>query len=153
MKASLMKGNMMADLFIYGTLRDRDVCEKVLGRSVSADDITPATAADFAIFKVADVSYPCLLPREGAIAEGARLSGLSAHDIAILDRFEGVNYRRVPIAIIVADGTALQSEYYQPNDALQTDGAWDLALWQKQGKQAFLSRDFDLAGVRVPSHV
>lgn len=143
----------MMDLFIYGTLRDRDVCEKVLGRPVSGDDISPATATNFAIFKVADVSYPCLLPVAGATAIGARLSGLSEQDIAILDRFEGVNYRRVPIAISLGDGSHVMSEYYQPNDALQTDGAWDLALWQQEGKQSFLSRDFALSGVRVPSHV
>lgn len=143
----------MADLFIYGTLRDREVCEKVLGRAVSADDITPASAADFAIFKVANVSYPCLLPAQGETAMGARLSGLSAQDVAVLDRFEGVNYSRVPIAITLADGSAMICDYYQPNDALQTDGAWDLALWQNDGKQAFLNRDFDLGGVRTPSHV
>ena len=67
----------MADLFIYGTLRDRDVCEKVLGRPVDASALQPAMAPDFAIFKVATVSYPCLLPLKDAMAEGALLSGLS----------------------------------------------------------------------------
>ena len=141
------------DLFIYGTLRDREVCEKVLGRAVSGDDMTPATAADFAIFKVAHVSYPCLLPSTGASAVGACLSGLSQQDIARLDRFEGVNYTRVPITITRADGRSLICDYYQPNETLQTDGPWDLALWQQHGKKAFLDRDFDLDGVRVPSHV
>ena len=143
----------MADLFIYGTLRDREVCEKVLGRAVLADDMTPASAANFAIFKVAHVSYPCLLPVSGATAIGALLSGLSAQDMAILDRFEGVNYTRMPITIRLADGSEVISDYYQPNEALQTDGAWDLALWQKEGKQAFLDRDFNLGGVRAPADV
>lgn len=143
--------SMMADLFIYGTLRDQEVCEKVLGRPVLESDLSPAFAQDFATFKVADVSYPCLLPQKGAQAHGFVLSGLSADDIARLDLFEGVNYRRVAIEVTVGDKFVL-SEYYRPNEVLQTDGAWDLAIWQKEGKAAFLGQDFDPEGIRIPSH-
>ena len=142
----------MADLFIYGTLRDRDVCEKVLGRPVLMTDFSPAFAQDFAIFKVADVSYPCLLPHEGSQAHGALLSNLSDDDIAILDRFEGVNYRRVPVRVHCDNGF-VTSQYYRPNEALQTDGLWDLVQWQKDGKEAFLAQDFNHQGIRIPSHV
>ena len=142
----------MADLFIYGTLRDRDVCEKVLGRPVPITDLSPAFAQDFAILKVADVSYPCLLPHEGSKAHGALLSNLTQDDIAILDKFEGVNYHRVSVRVQCDDGF-ITSQYYRPNDALQTDGLWDLAQWQKDGKEAFLAQDFNHQGIRIPSYV
>ena len=142
----------MAHLFIYGTLRDREVCEKVLGRAVSDADLRPAFAQGFATHKVADVSYPCLLPSLGAKAYGFILSNLSDDDIGTLDLFEGVNYRRVPIEVTSGDET-IMSEYYRPNELLQTDGVWDLAIWQKEGKAAFLGEDFKAEGIRIPSHV
>ena len=141
----------MNQLFIYGTLRDREICEAVLSRTVKANDMIEASAPDFAIYKVADVHYPCLLPETGKVAVGALLTGLSDDDLALLDQFEGVNYTRKPIRIMV-DGKDVETQYYQPNEALRTDGAWSLAQWQKQGKADFLGRDFHKEGVRVPPH-
>ena len=141
----------MNQLFIYGTLRDRDICEAVLLRAVAPDDMIAASAPDFAIYKVADVHYPCLLPADGQVAVGALLTGLSDEDLALLDQFEGVNYSRKPIGILV-DGKEIETQYYQPNKMLRTDGAWSLAQWQKQGKADFLGRDFHKNGVRVPPH-
>ena len=140
----------MSHLFIYGTLRDRDVCEKVLGRPVDASALQPATAPDFAIFKVAKVSYPCLLPVKDAMAEGALLSGLSEAELQRLDLFEGVNYQRTACQVLT-DGKAIETQYYKPKETLITDGSWSLSAWQKEGKDSFLSRDFNLGGVRVPS--
>ena len=139
----------MADLFIYGTLQDKEVCEKVLDRSVQDEAMIPSFAPDFAIYQVAGVSYPCLLPEEGETAQGFLLTNLSQEDLARLDRFEGENYTRVPITIMV-NGYAYESCYYYPDANLETDGAWDFASWQANAKDAFLSRDFDLDGVRVP---
>lgn len=142
----------MAHLFIYGTLRDNEVCEKVLGRTVLPTSLTPAYAKDYAIFKVADVSYPCLLPEKGTCAQGFILSDLTDEDLQILDRFEGENYKRVPIEVHVGDEVMI-SHYYQPNQKLQTDGAWDLSVWRQEAKADFLALDFNHEGIRVPSHV
>lgn len=144
----------MAHLFIYGTLCDREVSEAVLGRSILVQDMIPCHAPDFAVYKVADVAYPCLLAQKGAQAEGFLLTGLSEEDIAKLDLFEGPNYTRTPLAI-TGDDLALvsHSEYYKPHEALQTDGPWDFSKWQREEKAAFLSQDFNLQGVRAPSHV
>ena len=139
----------MATLFIYGTLLDPKICESVLSRPVDPAHVTPATAMDYAIYRVANVSYPCLLPEKGASAQGALVSGLTETDLAKLDLFEGVNYQRAPL-VIVCDQQEVSTHYYKPNHRLKTDGPWDLASWQKQGKKAFLSHDFDLSGVRPP---
>ena len=144
----------MAHLFIYGTLCDQEVCEKVLGRPVPAHDMIPCHAPDFAVYKVAEVAYPCLLTKKGAVATGFLLTGLSEADLAKLDLFEGPNYTRTRLALICdkADMPS-HSEYYKPHEALQTDGPWDFRKWQTQEKAAFLSQDFNLQGVRAPSHV
>ena len=139
----------MASLFIYGTLRDLDVCEAVLGRAVSPHSMHPAIAPDYAIYKVAMVQYPCLLPCQSAAADGAVLTDLSDTDLARLDRFEGENYQRVPLRIL-CDGQSMMADYYRPNEALETDGPWSLAQWQAEGKSQFLTLDFNLDGVRKP---
>lgn len=139
----------MAELFIYGTLRDRDVCEAVLGRTVSPADMIPAIAPDHAIFKVANVNYPCLLPHPSAQAEGAILRHLTSADLTRLDRFEGDNYQRVPLRILCERQETI-ADYYRPNEALETDGPWSLSQWQLEGKSQFLTLDFHLDGVRKP---
>ena len=140
----------MADLFIYGTLRDRDICEKVLGRHVDNADLSPAIVHNYAAFKVAKVSYPCLLPHQGGRAEGFYFENLTDADLAKLDLFEGVNYTRTPLRIMV-DGKQVISAYYKPDSNLQTDGFWTLETWQKQGKAAFLGDDFNHQGIRLPT--
>ena len=139
----------MAELFIYGTLRDLDVCEAVLGRTVSPHDMRPATAPDYAVFKVANVQYPCMIPSPSAEADGAVLSHLTSDDLRRLDRFEGENYQRVPLRIL-CEGQAHIVDYYRPNEALETDGPWSLEQWQLDGKSQFLTLDFNLDGVRKP---
>ena len=139
----------MATLFIYGTLRDREVCERVLARPVALSDLAPATAPDFAIYRVAGAHYPCLLSQKGAMATGSLLTGLDDTDIGKLDQFEGENYQRASL-VVLCDGMQVTTQYYQPNETLSTDGPWDLGAWQQSGKNAFLQRDFNLSGVRSP---
>ena len=143
----------MAHLFIYGTLQDKEVCEKVLGHQVSDTSFTAATLADFTVLKVAHVSYPCLVACAGALTTGYWLEGLTDTDIMVLDRFEGVNYRRVGVEIMIGKGTeqrCVSTDVYQPVTPLETDGPWCLSDWQRTGKQDFLALDFDADGIRVP---
>ena len=46
----LVKDVGMAELFIYGTLRDLDVCEAVLGRVVSSHDMRASYGALIMLF-------------------------------------------------------------------------------------------------------
>ena len=142
----------MAHLFIYGTLCDQEVCEKVLGRPVPAHDMIPCHAPDFAVYKVAEVAYPCLLPKKGQVK---RFSVNRSIIRSCQARFiRGPNYTRTPLALMSAEADMpSHSEYYKPHEALQTDGPWDFHKWQKQEKASFLSQDFNLQGVRAPSHV
>ena len=55
----------MADLFFYGSLRDRALIEIVLDRPVAQEDVIPATAAGYAAHAMIGEAYPALLPAPG----------------------------------------------------------------------------------------
>lgn len=141
---------MAHSLFIYGTLLDNQVLASVLGHEGAAITSSEAEAPFMRVMKVAHVDYPCLLEgQDDDVAIGAILNGLSDEDIAKLDQFEGQNYQRKAIEVI-SDKQLVKVEAYQPIIALETDGAWVFDVWAEQGRDAFLSRDFNLCGVRKP---
>ncbi len=89
----------MADLFVYGTLRDETLRARLLGRRVRA---LPARLRGFAVRAVRDADYPALVPDRSGVVTGLLLTGLDAGDLARLDRYEGGEYRRVPVRAEVA---------------------------------------------------
>ncbi|MEO1720917.1 MAG: gamma-glutamylcyclotransferase family protein, partial [Pseudomonadota bacterium] len=61
----------MKPIFFFGTLRDPELLEVVLGRSLRAGELRPARASGVVAWKVADEAYPMLREEDGGIAEGA----------------------------------------------------------------------------------
>ena len=138
-------------LFIYGTLQDAEVMQVVIGRTIPLTAQQEGIAPFFKIMKVKHVQYPCLVEGDDSdVADGVVVSGLSAEELQILDRFEGENYHRVAIDVI-AKCRLVQTQAYMPCQALETDGPWQLAEWQAHNRAQFLSQDFNLAGVRPPN--
>ncbi len=84
----------MVDLFVYGTLKDETLRARLLGRRVRA---LPARLRGFAVRAVRDADYPALVPARGGVVRGLLLTGLDAGDLARLDRYEGGEYRRIPV--------------------------------------------------------
>lgn len=129
-------------LFVYGTLRDRDVLSRVLGRAPAAATTLEAHAPDCRVVYYPGRSYPALVRGEpGAMAEGLLLTGLDESDFTVLDAFEGDEYVRGPIEIIVngASGTA---DVYWAAVAIAADAAeWSLADWTARHKAAFLAAE------------
>ncbi len=90
----------MANLFVYGTLKDETLRTRLLGRRVRA---LPARLRGFAVRAVRDADYPALVPAHGEVVAGLLLTGLDAGDLARLDRYEGSEYRRVPVRVEVTE--------------------------------------------------
>ena len=138
-------------LFIYGTLQDAEVMQAVIGRTIPLTAQQEGIAPFFKIMKVKHVQYPCLVEGDDSdVADGVVVSGLSAEELQILDRFEGENYHRVAIDVI-AKCRLVKTQAYMPRQPLETDGPWQLAEWQAHNRAQFLSQDFNLAGVRPPN--
>jgi cation transport regulator ChaC len=103
-----------AALFVYGSLLDAAHRAEVLGREV---DGAPARIVGY---ERRLRRHYFLLARAGAETEGLLLSGLSAHDFAILDRYEEVPqlYTRERITVVGSDGAAIRCWVYLPTGAL-----------------------------------
>jgi gamma-glutamylcyclotransferase (GGCT)/AIG2-like uncharacterized protein YtfP len=126
-------------LFVYGTLRDPDLLSGVLGRSRKTTvGVVAAAAPGFAPVHYPGRIYPALVRRPGAAAPGLVLTDLTAFEIDLLDAFEGEEYRRGIIPVMV--GEELHEAFaYLPAIAVQADApAWTLAAWQEEHKARVL---------------
>jgi gamma-glutamylcyclotransferase (GGCT)/AIG2-like uncharacterized protein YtfP len=124
-------------LFVYGTLRDHEMLAAVLGRTPGAQPLA-ATAPGFRAVPYPGRSYPALVRRPGATAAGLLLTDLTPFERDLLDAYEGEEYRRGIVPVIV-DFELHEADAYLPAVAI-TDAAaaWSLRRWQHQHKAAAL---------------
>lgn len=128
-------------LFIYGTLQDADVLGAVLGRPVDTAMLRRARAPGHRAVAYPGRVYPALVEAEADAAPGLLLESLSGLDLAVLDAFEGEEYRRQSVTVI-ADGLPLIAEAYLPVAFIAADApAWSLAGWTATHKPAVLGRE------------
>ncbi|MFQ5784460.1 MAG: gamma-glutamylcyclotransferase family protein [Alphaproteobacteria bacterium] len=131
--------------FFFGTLRDRELLEIVLGRAVADEDMTPATLPDHALKRVVEEGYPALVPRPGGSVEGVLVRGLDAGDIARLEWFEGKEYVPAVVEVRRAGGGRAGDEraaalIQTPTDALEiADADWHFARWRGKEKARVVS--------------
>jgi hypothetical protein len=127
--------------FFYGTLLDRDVTALVLGRRLPPGAFVPATLPGHSRRRAKGVSYPVVIRDPRGEAPGAVVSGLSPRDVARLAAYEGPRYRIARLRVrsrgaLVTVAVFEPVEYrFQP-----VAGPWDLAVWQRRDKRAFIAR-------------
>ena len=119
------------DLFVYGTLRHNPLFALVAGPGSGAVKLA-ATLRDHAVDRALGSEYPLLLPRDGALAEGAIWSGLTDAQRERLDIYEiAFGFRLQPMLLTRADGTRGMAIVYLPPDTDQSAGApWSLERWR-----------------------
>ena len=128
-------------LFVYGTLQDADVLAAALGRPVSVAGLRRATAPGYRAVAYPGRVYPALVASAADAAPGLLVEHLSPLDIAVLDAFEGEEYRREPIAVLT-DGTQYAADAYLPARVISADApAWSLSDWTAGYKAAVLSAE------------
>ena len=116
-------------LFVYGTLRDGDLRAALLGRDLPASACTPAQACGFGAVHYPQRVYPALVAMPHGNAPGLLLHGLTPIDLAILDAFEGDEYRRDTIDVQAPWGP-VPADTYLPRIAIAPDAApWTLRHW------------------------
>ncbi|QDZ12016.1 gamma-glutamylcyclotransferase family protein [Devosia ginsengisoli] len=132
-------------LFIYGTLQDADVLGAVLGRPVVVAGLRRAVAPGFRAVVHPGRVYPALVASGDEAAPGLLLDNLSHLDLAVLDAFEGEEYRRRPISVLV-DGVGHPADAYLPLAAISANApVWSLADWTSVHKPAVLGRETETA--------
>lgn len=123
-------------LFVYGTLRDPELLAAVLGRPATGLN---AAAPGFAVVRYPGRVYPALVRRPGGVAVGAVLTDLSAFEMDLLDAFEGGEYRREFLAVVIHEELH-EAFAYLPVIAIPADApAWTLREWQDEHKARVLA--------------
>jgi gamma-glutamylcyclotransferase (GGCT)/AIG2-like uncharacterized protein YtfP len=128
-------------LFVYGTLQDADILSAVLGRPTDTTSLRPATAPGFRAVAYPGRVYPALTAAATDSAPGLLLDALSETDIALLDAFEGEEYRRQTIAV-KAGGALYEADAYLPVAVISSAApAWSLPDWTAMHKPAVLGQE------------
>lgn len=137
-------------LFAYGTLRDPDLLAAVLARPLRPHLLHAARAPGFRAVTYPGRIYPALVRVPAAAAEGLLLTDLSPFELDLLDAFEGEEYRRQPIAVMV--GEELHgADAYLPAIPVGADGEeWSLYRWQTNHKRGVIvSEAASASGLRA----
>ena len=127
--------------FFYGTLLDRDVTALVLGRRLPAQAFVPAVLPGYSRWRVQGGSYPVSIPDRHGSVGGAVVRGLSARDVARLSAYEGPGYRVAALKVRIAGRMTTVSVFEPLQSKLKpTNRPWDLVVWQRRDKRAFVGR-------------
>lgn len=131
----------MRRFFFYGTLLDPDVVAFVLGRRLPPAAFTPALLPRHKRRRAEGKSYPIVVRAPSGHVAGAIVDGLSEKDVARLAAYEGPGYRIVTVGVAAAVGRRLVS-MFEPlvHHLPPTSEAWELVLWQRRHKRAFIDR-------------
>ncbi len=115
----------MTDLALYGTLRDPDILNIVLGRAEG--DLPLTRLLDHRVAMVAGQHFPMIWPEDGADCDIAILQGLDARALARLDFYEAVfGYTRAPIS---HNGGQVQIYMPPKGGDWPKGGAFDPVTW------------------------
>ena len=127
--------------FFYGTLLDRDVTALVLGRRLPPQAFVPAVLPGWSRWRVQGGSYPISIPDRKGQVTGAVVRGLSARDVRRLSAYEGQGYVVSPLNVRMG-GVLTTVSVFEPvvSKLKPTNRPWELALWQRADKRAFVAR-------------
>ena len=88
-------------IFTYGSLMFPEIWQRVVrGNYRSAT----ATLPGFARYALADDTYPGMVAQAEAVVEGLLYYDVAPPDLAALDAFEGREYRREKVNVVIESG-------------------------------------------------
>jgi gamma-glutamylcyclotransferase (GGCT)/AIG2-like uncharacterized protein YtfP len=109
-------------VFTYGSLMFADVWRRVASTDYSAQ---AATLRDYRRFAVPGVTYPGMVATPGEQVIGLLYMDVSQGDVARLDAFEGAEYRRTALPVLLETGEVVTAEAYVWLDhARLSDAPW-----------------------------
>lgn len=100
---------MYCHIFTYGSLMFPQVWSRVVRGAYRSE---PATLAGYARFAVAGRSYPGIAARRDAHVDGVLYFDVTPQDMAVLDAFEGDEYRRERVRVTLGNGAPLDAAVY-----------------------------------------
>ncbi len=124
----------MSDIFLYGTLCDRELLQIVLGRPLGPDDLHDAELPGYRLAAVKGQSFPMLVPDPDARAKGRLLVGVQGKALKRLRYYEdGHGYTLAPVCPRLGDGRERHARAFMPaSEGWQPAGRWSLAEWRRK---------------------
>lgn len=130
---------MSSDLFVYGSMLNREVLNVVIGREVLDTQALAATLKDFVCREVSDETYPYLCESPGDRVTGLLVMGLSELELERVKWFESFEY--VLVACQVQVGTQTRQAFVcKSNELKSSDQLWDYVRWERENMPEFLYR-------------
>lgn len=128
-------------VFLYGTLLDREVLCRLLGRELREDELEPARLAGFRRMMARAGCWPVLVPDPEGVVEGLLFARPSPEDLRRIAHYED-DYRPERMEVVTAAGRRVSAcvwlaslERLPPSEQ-----PWDLALWATQHKRELLQQ-------------
>lgn len=131
---------MTAHVFTYGTLMCADIMRAACGGLPAASS---ARLYGFSRHPVAGEEYPGIRRAPEACVEGVVYHDASPEQLARLDAFEGSQYVRQDVEIVLDDGRRLNAQTYVFADEqlhLLRPGDWNYTAFLERGRARFEGR-------------
>ena len=100
---------MACHVFTYGSLMFAPVWQRVVRGNYRFE---PARVDGFARFAIVGETYPGMVAQDGASVAGMLYFDADDSDIAALDAFEGDDYRREPVRVVLDAGGTVDAHTY-----------------------------------------
>jgi gamma-glutamylcyclotransferase (GGCT)/AIG2-like uncharacterized protein YtfP len=127
---------MIDRLFTYGTLEIPSVVKRVLGRDLVGE---PAVLRGYARFLVRGECHPGIAERAGASVSGTVYNGMSPAMFLRLDRYEGEEYQKRIVEVILSTGEARTAYTYTCLAGMLSEAPWDRDIFIRDHLQDFLT--------------
>ncbi len=128
---------MSNKLFFFGSLRDADLFEIVIGRPLSAFKCSHAVLADHTVERLKEFPYPRLVRAPGRNATGLLVGGLEHWEIERTSFYETAEYDLITLAVNTSTGT-VDTGCYIATDSLETMAetgiSWSIDEWREDAK-------------------
>ena len=105
--------NMFNTIFVYGSLRDPDVLNRLLRR---VPPMKPARVEGYRTYFDQEAGYPMAIKEKGSAIDGSLMTGIGSRDLSMLDDYEGVRkrlYKRIKVqALPTGSGNPVEAFMY-----------------------------------------
>ncbi len=124
-------------LFNFGSMRDTQVLEAVLGRSVREEDLQPAYLRGWRTMQVKGEMFPALAKTGNmdSIVEGTLAINLDEDDMQRVEFYEDGLYGVEVLPLVTAGGIAYAQVYAFNAGVLPIQEDWDFDWYQDNNKQ------------------